>query len=119
MVGMFLGLSDLGENESLWAAAVQAQHEADGLEKLLDAGAELFLLHATGGSRVQDPRLDYELEQILQCLEAERFTIICLSFIIVKTTTKKQNNILHIIKRLWVFKRNLLMLQAFVKISAT
>lgn len=76
MVGMFLGLSDLGENECLWAAAVQAKHEADGLEELLDAGAKLFLLHATCGPRVQDPWLDYELEQILQCLEVEGFTVI-------------------------------------------
>lgn len=92
MVGKFLGLSDLGKNESLRAAAVQAQHEADGLEKLLDAVAEQFFLHATGGSRVQDPRLDYELEQILQCLEAEGFTIIFLRFYIAKT------NIPHNIK---------------------
>lgn len=61
----------LREDERLRVAAVQAEDEADGLEQLLDAGAELFLLHAAGGARVQDPRLDDELEEILQRLRAE------------------------------------------------
>lgn len=58
----------LREDERLRVAAVQAEDEADGLEQLLDAGAELLLLHAAGGARVQDPRLDDELEEILQRL---------------------------------------------------
>lgn len=61
-------LSDLCEHQILWAAAVQAQDEADWLEELLDARSELLLLHPTGGSRVQDTRLDDELEQVLQSL---------------------------------------------------
>ena len=55
-------LSDLREHQILRAAAVQAQDEADGLEQLLDARSELLLLPPTGGSRVQDTRLDDELE---------------------------------------------------------
>lgn len=61
-------LSDLCENQVFWAAAVQAQDEAYWLEELLDARPELLLLHPTGGSRVQDTRLDDELEQIFQSL---------------------------------------------------
>lgn len=57
--------SDLCEHQILWAAAIQTQDKADRLEKLLDAGSELLLLHPTGGSWVQDTRLDDELEQIL------------------------------------------------------
>lgn len=62
-------VSDLGENERLRAAAVQAEHEADGLEKLLDAGAELVLFHPAGGPRIEDPRLDDEFKQVFQSLE--------------------------------------------------
>lgn len=62
------GASDLREHQVLRAAAVQAQDEADGLEEVLDAGSELVLLHATGGSGVQDPGLDDELEEVLQGL---------------------------------------------------
>lgn len=58
-------LSDLCEHQVLWAAAVQTQDEADRLEELLDARSELLLLHPAGGSRVQDARLDDELEQVL------------------------------------------------------
>lgn len=61
-------LSDLCEDQVLRAAAVQAQYEADRLEKLLDARPELVLLHPAGGSRVKDTRLDDELEQVLQGL---------------------------------------------------
>lgn len=61
----------LCEDEGLRVAAVQAEDEADGLEQFLDAGAELFLLHPAGGPRVKDPRLDDELEEILQRLRAE------------------------------------------------
>lgn len=57
--------SDLCEHQILWAAAIQTQDKADRLEKLLDAGSELLLLHPAGGSWVQDTRLDDELEQIL------------------------------------------------------
>lgn len=64
--------SDLCEDEGLGAAAVQAQDEADGLEELVDAGPELVLLHPTGGSRVQDPRLHNELEQVLQRLSQKQ-----------------------------------------------
>ncbi len=58
-------LSDLREHQVLRAAAVQTQDEADRLEELLDARSELLLLHPAGGSRVQDTRLDDELEQVL------------------------------------------------------
>lgn len=58
-------LSDLREHQVLRAPAVQTQHEADRLEELLDARSELLLLHPAGGSRVQDTRLDDELEQVL------------------------------------------------------
>lgn len=58
----------LSEDERLGVAAVQAEHEADRLKEFLDAGAKLLLLHATRGPRVKDPRLDDELEQILQSL---------------------------------------------------
>ena len=61
----------LCEDEGLRVAAVQAQDEADGLEELLDAGAELLLLHTTGGPRVEDPGLDDELEQVLQGLNSD------------------------------------------------
>ena len=61
--------SDLSEDERLWAAAVQAEHKADGLEELLNAAAELFLLQATGGARVQDAGLHDKLEEVLQSLE--------------------------------------------------
>lgn len=60
---------DLCEDEVLGAAAVQAQHEADGLEELLDARPELLLLHPAGGPRVQDAGLDDELEEVLQGLQ--------------------------------------------------
>lgn len=60
--------SDLREHQVLRAAAVQAQDEADGLEEVLDAGSELVLLHPAGGSGVQDPGLDDELEEVLQGL---------------------------------------------------
>lgn len=62
------GASDLREDQVLRAAAVQAQDEADGLEEVLDAGSELVLLHPAGGSGVQDPGLDDELEEVLQGL---------------------------------------------------
>ncbi len=58
-------ISDLGENECLRAAAVQTEHETDGLEKLLDASPKLVLLHPTGGTGVEDPWLDDELKQVL------------------------------------------------------
>lgn len=58
----------LSEDERLGVAAVQAEDEADWLKEFLDAGAKLLLLHATRGPRVKDPRLDDELEQILQSL---------------------------------------------------
>lgn len=61
-------LSDLREHQVLWASAVQTQDEANWLEELLDACSELLLLHPAGGSRVQDTRLDDELEQVLQSL---------------------------------------------------
>lgn len=62
------GASDLREHQVLRAAAVQAQDEADGLEEVLDASSELVLLHPAGGSGVQDPGLDDELEEVLQGL---------------------------------------------------
>lgn len=66
-------IANLCEDESLRAPAVQAEHKSDGLEKLLDAGAELFLLHSASSSGVKDPRLDNELEKIFQGLrEQER-----------------------------------------------
>lgn len=61
-------LAHLREDQGLRVAAVQAEDEADGLEQLLDAGAKLVLLHAAGGPRVQDPRLDDKLEEVLQSL---------------------------------------------------
>lgn len=57
--------SDLREHEVLRAAAVQTQDEANRLEELLDARPELLLLHPAGGSGVQDPGLNDELEQVL------------------------------------------------------
>lgn len=59
---VFEFISDLGENECLRAAAVQTEHETDGLEKLLDAGPKLVLLHPTGGPGVEDPWLDDEFK---------------------------------------------------------
>lgn len=64
-------IANLCEDESLRAPAVQAEHKSDGLEKLLDAGAELFLLHSTSSSGVKDPRLDNKLEKILQGLKKQ------------------------------------------------
>lgn len=61
--------NNLCEDESFWAPTVQTQDESDGLEELVDAGPELFLLHPAGGPRVQDPRLYDELKQVLQRLE--------------------------------------------------
>lgn len=61
-------LSDLRKHQILRAAAVKAQHKADGLEELLNTGSELLLLHAAGSPRVQDPRLHNELKQVLQSL---------------------------------------------------
>lgn len=64
-------ITNLCEDECLRAPAVQAEHKSDGLEKLLDAGAELFLLHSTSSSGVKDPRLDNELEKIFQGLKEQ------------------------------------------------
>lgn len=62
------GASDLCEHQVLRAAAVQTQDEADGLKEVLDAGSELVLLHPAGGSGIQDPGLDDELEEVLEGL---------------------------------------------------
>lgn len=62
----------LSEDESLWVAAVQAQDEADGLKKFLDAGSKLLLFHAAGRSRIKDARLDYEFKEVLEGLRDKK-----------------------------------------------
>lgn len=59
----------LCEDEGLRVSAVQAEDKTDGLEQILDAASKVFLLHPAGRSRVEDPRLDDELEEILQSLK--------------------------------------------------
>ena len=56
-------------DQGLRVVSVQAEHEAYGVEELVDADPEGLLVQPTGGSRVERTRLNYELEQVLQSLE--------------------------------------------------